>query len=568
MAIDRALFAAECVDSADYVGVNSHYLMAVAQLRTKISDVAIGGKIGPYAITQAIWDADADGSDLNLQIEFRPEDINLWRQQCLFASLSACRALNALLARSGTLPSAITLYREQFPDDALRQQGELQAALDATAALVGPAEQQVLEGWTDSAELLDVNLPAGMPAPDPRRATSPRGEELFVRKSPWVMAKLMDDFNLTDFQAAGIVGNIGHECAGFRIMQEVKPRGGRGGYGWCQWTGDRRQRFERECAANGLDSTSDRANYHFLKLELSSRPRYADSISAVREAKNLPEAVRIFEKSFEKAGVKHYDRRDRWATIALAPFKRLLPTEISRMIDPDAHYGVVAKAKAGNIRFWVVEEFSESGGQVLIRRIDQGPAEVLLRDTVVFPLPSVIVSAITEPVAVALQRDVEIGGLTLPARPASPGPLTDTRARLLAEAKACDNGNLVTRHVRGTRGGRLACAWAVNEVAQRALGSAIGGDLSTAEMLKVLIKQHREVLRENIAAGLVIISPTDHGRTGHVGIVGDLTTPTSNTVIYSNRSSRGQWGHHYTIGSWDAYYRHNLRLNVRLFRVT
>ena len=46
-------------------------------------------------------------------------------------------------------------------------------------------------------------------------------------------------------QAAGILGNIGWECGGFKQLQEQNPvMGGRGGLGWCQWTAGRRTQFE------------------------------------------------------------------------------------------------------------------------------------------------------------------------------------------------------------------------------------------------------------------------------------------------------------------------------------
>src|SRR5207237_660573 len=67
-----------------------------------------------------------------------------------------------------------------------------------------------------------------------------------------------------------ILGNIGHECGGFRLMQELRPTSGRGGFGWVQWTGPRRVAFEKFCDDNGLEPTSDAANYRFLKLELQT----------------------------------------------------------------------------------------------------------------------------------------------------------------------------------------------------------------------------------------------------------------------------------------------------------
>jgi hypothetical protein len=72
----------------------------------------------------------------------------------------------------------------------------------------------------------------------------------FRAKAPVIMQKLVGELGLRDEQAAGVLGNIGHECMGFQSLQEVKPiRGGEGGWGWCQWTGP---------PAEGLREVGDR----------------------------------------------------------------------------------------------------------------------------------------------------------------------------------------------------------------------------------------------------------------------------------------------------------------------
>ena len=76
---------------------------------------------------------------------------------------------------------------------------------------------------------------------------------LFIGKAPAIMSSLMTDFGFDATQAAAVLGNIGHECAGFQLMQEVNPiGGGRGGYGWCQWTGPRRRQFQILCGNKRL----------------------------------------------------------------------------------------------------------------------------------------------------------------------------------------------------------------------------------------------------------------------------------------------------------------------------
>ncbi|MHC2552315.1 hypothetical protein ACVJ6Q_003610 [Bradyrhizobium elkanii] len=140
----------------------------------------------------------------------------------------------------------------------------------------------------------------------------------FGSKAPAVMQRLMDDFGFTKEQAAGVLGNLGHESGGFNIWQEKNPRAGRGGWGWAQWTGSRRRAFEAYCEQNGLDPKSDAANYGFLKQELMTT--HKDAVNAVKGTSSAGDAMRAFEGTFEKAGVKNYGSRMDYTNQALAAF--------------------------------------------------------------------------------------------------------------------------------------------------------------------------------------------------------------------------------------------------------
>lgn len=144
-------------------------------------------------------------------------------------------------------------------------------------------------------------------------------DSLFREKAPVVMQRLMDDFEFSEIQAAGVLGNIGVECAGFHVLHEIGQPEGKGGYGWAQWTGPRRKQFFAWCDRSGLDWRSDEANYGYLKVELEGTERNA--ISAVHKAFTLSAAVQAFERNFERAGVPNYPARERWAEIALDAFR-------------------------------------------------------------------------------------------------------------------------------------------------------------------------------------------------------------------------------------------------------
>lgn len=146
---------------------------------------------------------------------------------------------------------------------------------------------------------------------------------LFEQKAPGIMLKLRQDFDLSVEEAAAILGNLGHECGGFKLMQEQKPTvaGSRGGYGWAQWTGPRRLGFEEYCRRNGLNPASDKANYAWLFIELKGSERLA--ISAVKRPGSLYEKVLRFEAMYERAGVKHYASRLQYAQRAMAAYNAL-----------------------------------------------------------------------------------------------------------------------------------------------------------------------------------------------------------------------------------------------------
>ena len=143
----------------------------------------------------------------------------------------------------------------------------------------------------------------------------------FVDKAPTFMALLMKDFGFSELDAAAVFGNLGHESNGLTAFQEVNPTvpGSRGGWGWAQWTGPRRVAFEAYCERNDLDPKSDKANYGWLFNELKGPE--AGAVAKTKAAKTLKDKVVAFEMAFERAGVKHYDSRLRWAERALDAYQ-------------------------------------------------------------------------------------------------------------------------------------------------------------------------------------------------------------------------------------------------------
>jgi len=119
--------------------------------------------------------------------------------------------------------------------------------------------------------------------------------------------RLMSDFNLTQAQASGIVGNLQYESAGLNPGQgEI---GGGGGYGLAQWTGSRRTDLVNYANATNQPVDSLDTQYGFLSQELNGDQ--ASSLAAVRNTNNVTDATVAFQNTYErpKAATAHTDQR-------------------------------------------------------------------------------------------------------------------------------------------------------------------------------------------------------------------------------------------------------------------
>ncbi|WP_027146028.1 hypothetical protein [Mesorhizobium sp. WSM3626] len=227
-----------------------------------------------------------------------------------------------------------------------------------------------------------------------------------------------------------------------------------------------------------------------------------------------------------------------------------IPNGISSALGSGQTAILVSTTTVGSDTFYLLNVATEDEGGQLLAKIDQsgnvsfpaGDAGVLSADTAAYTghdLRSAFKDLKIPEGAVDLDWKSPAGAIIL--------SLAQLNSTLVSEAKACVN-TLVTKDVPGTDGGNLACAWAVNEVARRALGRQIGGGLSTANMYLVLKAKHKQLSVGSQMPGNVIISPTKGSNVGHVGIVGP------SGQIYSNSSSRAVFYNKYTLNSWQAHY--------------
>jgi hypothetical protein len=80
--LDKLVFAEACVRRAVSWGTSAHYLMAVAEMRTHITDGpnANGVDVGPFALSPFEWNFYTTLSDYDLGMA--ASDIINWRSQC------------------------------------------------------------------------------------------------------------------------------------------------------------------------------------------------------------------------------------------------------------------------------------------------------------------------------------------------------------------------------------------------------------------------------------------------------------------------------------------------------
>ncbi len=146
-----------------------------------------------------------------------------------------------------------------------------------------------------------------------------------------------------------------------------------------------------------------------------------------------------------------------------------------------------------------------------------------------------------------------------------PTDISPTAQKILAQALAAVD-SMYTGNIDNTKGGRLACAAAVNKIVELATGTQVGGGLSTAEMYKALQNNSAYVQVPggvaNALPGDIIISPTSGGSTGHVGII----AAAGGQAIISNSSANRKVMQNFNSSSWDRTYGSRKNLPTYIYR--
>ncbi|MCP3413594.1 hypothetical protein NLM16_05720 [Bradyrhizobium brasilense] len=177
MQIDASSFAKVTITSALYCGTNPHYVLAVAQLRSGLTDTNNGNEIGPFRLTQVQYNQYC--TDTEFDYNFVPEDINSWYMQIPVFALMAHRAFDAFALSNDRNPTAAELYVQQWPAAPSQNlAADLTTALTDTARLVDPAAEAIIGDPAPPLTLPDSHSQPPGPSSGPLNLSGFKGARL------------------------------------------------------------------------------------------------------------------------------------------------------------------------------------------------------------------------------------------------------------------------------------------------------------------------------------------------------------------------------------------------------
>jgi hypothetical protein len=136
--LDKLVFAESCVRKAVSWGTSAHYLMAVAEMRTNVTDGPNknGRDVGPFALSPSEWTFYIGLEDYDLGMT--ADDIVNWRSQCSVFAVMILTAQQNIASLIGSQPTFSQLYLAQI------------SGSKAAAAAIANPEQAISEVITSS----------------------------------------------------------------------------------------------------------------------------------------------------------------------------------------------------------------------------------------------------------------------------------------------------------------------------------------------------------------------------------------------------------------------------------
>ena len=155
---------------------------------------------------------------------------------------------------------------------------------------------------------------------EPLQAFTGPDTEIFREFAPEAMDRLMDELDIGLLDAAGVLGNFGGETGGLHHVEELNPANPPGGLNLAQWTGVRREQFEKWARERKYDplvwDTGLAFAIHELKNTWEKRV-----LPAMAAEKTLWSKTRVFSDLYERPGKPRIARRVRWALTALEAYE-------------------------------------------------------------------------------------------------------------------------------------------------------------------------------------------------------------------------------------------------------
>lgn len=206
--INPKSFANHCVTVGSIYGANAHYLMAVAMLRSQLTNDVRDDKAGPYAWTQAEWDTNPDRQNPALGSAYEPDEISDWRAQVSVFTLMMVRQFTALQLKLGQNPSALQLYQAQWPEEGDALVGNLQKACDDTRqAILDALDDQFPDPAQAASQAIDgPKNPLSQQSSVPPASLTTR-----LQRNQWIAYYAAVGAGLSDLAARALVANLSGE---------------------------------------------------------------------------------------------------------------------------------------------------------------------------------------------------------------------------------------------------------------------------------------------------------------------------------------------------------------------
>ena len=135
-------------------------------------------------------------------------------------------------------------------------------------------------------------------------ATETAGGTTSVGGTGTVEERIWNFLRANGFSAAAAAGIMGNMYAESGFIVNVEEYSGGGGYGLCQWTGERRTNLINWCNSNGYDYTTLEGQLNFMLYEISAR-----GMDYYKDIQSVEEATMVWLDKFEVAGVRVEGKR-------------------------------------------------------------------------------------------------------------------------------------------------------------------------------------------------------------------------------------------------------------------